>query len=446
MPEDLITIGEKILNLIENEVDQAEIYIARAKGIAIKVENGVIKTARQLYDQGIGIRVIKNKAIGYAYVTSFEQSEIEKTAKQAIDLAKASTPDSDFVSLPSYNGKYPIVNGRYDKNIEYANPEDVAELMKRAIDAAKIDARVYSISGEASASFGEKCILNTLGIKIYDKATQSNLYIYSTVKEYDEMMASYEMDESRIIKDLNPESVGKRATEFALRSLHPKKIETGTMDLILDPMGIMDIFGTGLGRALNAEEVMYERSYLAGLLNQQIGSDILHIEDNARIDGGIASRIFDAEGYPSQQTQIFEKGVLKSYLHNSYTANKMNTMNTGNASRYSYAGLPSISITNLIIQPMSGTQDDLISEVQKGILLRSTGDTPNMVTGDLSALVSQGFYIENGEIKHPVKETLIGINMKDLFSNITRIAADVRRIGPLITPSMLVKDVKVASK
>ncbi len=446
METDLLKIGENILKTIEKDVDQAEVYIAKAKGIAIKVENGVIKTARQLYDQGIGIRVIINNAIGYAYITSFNEDEIEKVAKQAIALAKASTPDSDFVSLPSYSGKYPEVKKRYDKNIEFASPEDVAQLMKVAIDAAKTDDRLYSISGEAAASYGEKYILNTLGIQVSDKATQSNLYIYSTVKENNEMMASYELDESRILKELNPEMVGKNATEYAIKSLHPKKVDTSTMDLILDPMAVMDVLGSGLGRALNAEEVMYERSYLAGLIEEKIGSEILNIEDNATVEGGIASRIFDAEGYPAQKTQIFEKGILKSYLHNSYTANKMHTKNTGNASRYSYAGLPTISITNLVVQPLKGTQEDLISEVKRGILLRSTGDTPNMVTGDLSALVSQGFYIENGEIKHPIKETLIGVNMKNLFKNIINISADVRRIGPIISPSILIKEVKVASK
>jgi PmbA protein len=119
--------------------------------------------------------------------------------------------------------------------------------------------------------------------------------------------------------------------------------------------------------------------------------------------------------------------------------------NTGNASRPSYSGLPSISPSNLVIAPGKGTLDDLISEIKKGILLRYTGDRPNMTTGDLSAMVMEGHYIEDGAIEHSVKNTLVGINMRDLLKRVHRVGADVRVTSTVVTPSIVVESAKVTS-
>ena len=89
--------------------------------------------------------------------------------------------------------------------------------------------------------------------------------------------------------------------------------------------------------------------------------------------------------------------------------------------------------------------DDLISEIDKGIYCKNTGDRPNMTTGDLSAMVMEGFYIEHGEIKHPVKNTLIGINMRDLLQRIHRVGADTRATFSIVSPSLVIESAKITS-
>jgi PmbA protein len=119
--------------------------------------------------------------------------------------------------------------------------------------------------------------------------------------------------------------------------------------------------------------------------------------------------------------------------------------NTGNASRPSYSGLPSISTSNFIISPGTGTLDDLISEIDRGVLCRNTADRPNMTTGDLSAMLFEGFYVERGEIKHPLKNTLVGINMRDLLQRISRVGSDTKTTLAMITPSFVVEKATVTS-
>jgi PmbA protein len=135
---------------------------------------------------------------------------------------------------------------------------------------------------------------------------------------------------------------------------------------------------------------------------------------------------------------------LKSgLLHNSYTAGKEGVESTGNASRRSFSSIPSIGISNLILKPGTIPHEEIIKDVKKGILLNSTGDSPNISTGDFSGLISQGNLIENGEIKQALNETMFGINLLDLFKNIDAVSEDYRIYGSYKAPFVRVKDVQI---
>ncbi|MFX0108479.1 MAG: metallopeptidase TldD-related protein, partial [Candidatus Hodarchaeota archaeon] len=227
--------------------------------------------------------------------------------------------------------------------------------------------------------------------------------------------------------------------------LGAKTIEGGDLPLVLAPLAVSTVLGNGFAGAVNAEEVQYGRSYIADAFGEEIANQEFEIVDDALKPEGVGSRVFDAEGFPSQRTEVISQGVLKSLLHNSYTANKDEVENTGNASRPSYSGIPSISPSNFIVTPGKGSLTDLISEVGTGVLCRYTGDRPNMTTGDLSAMIMEGSYFEGGEVIHPVKSTLFGINMRDLLQRVMLVGDDVIVTGSVVSPSLVIENVKVTS-
>jgi PmbA protein len=271
------------------------------------------------------------------------------------------------------------------------------------------------------------------------------MYTEPIIKVDDEQTSSYEVQISRSFKEIDPEWVGKTSAENALSNLGAKTIEGGEMAVVLAPFAVGTILGGGFAGAVNAEEVQYGRSYIVDALGDEVSTEHLRITDDGLLKSGISSRSFDAEGHPSQRTEILENGVLKSLLHNSYTANKDGIESTGNASRAGYSGVPSISSSNFMVAPGKGKLDDLISEVGKGVLCRFTGDRPNMTTGDLSAMVMEGSYFENGEIKHPVLNTLVGINMRDLLKRVEIVGDDTRVAFSIISPSIVISSAQVTS-
>ncbi|MHA2159037.1 MAG: TldD/PmbA family protein [Candidatus Thorarchaeota archaeon] len=448
MSEQLMELGEKAIKMAEKlGADQAEAYVGQSSAFVIDVENSAIKSAEEQRDSGIGVRTIVDKKIGFAYVTTIYEDDIEEAVSKSYALAKASIPDPKFVSLPATNSAYPEVKGLFDKAIKDFSPDAAAEYIIRVIDASKqvLEGREYAIEGGIQTSSGTSAVVNSLGVAKSAARTSITLYSLPIVKEGEDQTTSYEYQISRKLSEIDPEWIGENAAQLTLNSLGPKTIEGGEMPVVFAPLGASSILGRGFAGAVSAEQVQKGRSYISDAFGDKIASDIVNITDNALLDFGIGSRSYDGEGYPTQRTPIIDSGVLKSLLHNSYTANKDDVPNTGNASRPSYSGLPSISTSNFILSTGKGTLDDLVSEIDKGVICYRTGDRPNMTTGDLSAMLLEGFYIEKGEIKHPLKNTLIGINMRDLLQRITHVGEDTRRTFSMVTPSFVIDNATVTS-
>jgi PmbA protein len=217
------------------------------------------------------------------------------------------------------------------------------------------------------------------------------------------------------------------------------------MQLILAPQAMEGLLGGGLVPAVNAREVQDGKSYLVNSMGSTIGPSFLDIVDDALVESGLGSRSFDGEGSPSKRTTIVDSGILTSYLHDSYSSNRAQVENTSNASRSSYQRLPVISQSNIIVNPGHGSCDDLMKEINEGVLCRFTMDRPNMVTGELSAMIMEGYYIRRGEIQHALKNTLFGTTMQSLLKNISTVGSDVEHRGSVITPSVVVDSVKITS-
>ncbi|MFX0055424.1 MAG: TldD/PmbA family protein [Promethearchaeota archaeon] len=448
MKEKLLDIAEKAAKKAESfGADQVEVYTSSSRTFSIDVENNSIKSASEQRDTGCGIRSVVGKGVGFAYATTVLEADLLEAAEMSVRLAKASLPDPDFVSLPSFDGSYPDVQGLYDPEIVALDSEHFAELIIRGVDAtrSRLDGMNVAVQAKMSSSYGTKVIVNSLGIKGSGETTSVLMYTEPIIKEDGDQTSSYEVQLSRNLKGIDPEWIGKTSAENALSNLGAKVIEGGEMPLVLAPFAVDTILGGGFAGAVNAEEVQYGRSYIADALGEEVSTSQLRIIDDGLMKSGVASRSFDAEGHPSQRTEIIDDGVLMSLLHNSYTANKDGVDNTGNASRAGYAGVPSISSSNFVVASGKGTLDDLIEEVGKGVLCRFTGDRPNMTTGDLSAMIMEGSYFENGEIQHPVQNTLIGINMRDLLKRIEMVAADTRVAFSIISPSIVISSAQVTS-
>lgn len=184
-------------------------------------------------------------------------------------------------------------------------------------------------------------------------------------------------------------------------------------------------------------------SFLIGQLGKRLAPDGVTVYDNGRMPGGLGSRPFDGEGLATRATTVVERGLLASYLLDTYSGRKLGLPSTGNASRGVGEG-PSVGPTNFYLAPGSSDPSEIIQSVRSGLYVTELiGFGVNMVTGDYSRGAA-GFWIENGELTYPVEEITIAGHLKQIFADIEMIGNDLEFRGRIASPTVKIREMTIA--
>ncbi len=204
--------------------------------------------------------------------------------------------------------------------------------------------------------------------------------------------------------------------------------------------------------------IQKNQSPLKGKINQKVSSNLLTIIDDGRVDEAIGSKPYDDEGVSTQTKAIIEKGVLKTYLYDVFSAAREGKKPSGNSLRQSseiiqkYAVEPQPAPTNLIIKPGTENFESLVKDVKNGVYVKNVigAHTSNAVTGEFSVVALTAYKIENGEIKFPVKNAMIAGNILEFLNKIDGIGKIQKQCQSLsidssiITPCIKVRETTVS--
>jgi len=197
--------------------------------------------------------------------------------------------------------------------------------------------------------------------------------------------------------------------------------------------------------AIDVGAIYRHASFLTGKLGEKIASEALTIVDDATMPGLFGSCPFDDEGVASRRTVVIERGVLKSYLLNTYTALKLGLKTTGNASR-GLAGAAGVGPGNFYIEAGTPSEGDLIAGVRQGLYVTELiGASANTVTGDYSSGAA-GLWIENGELAYPVSEITIAGNLKQMLMNLEQVGTNLEFRTSIASPSLLIGEMTISGR
>jgi PmbA protein len=238
--------------------------------------------------------------------------------------------------------------------------------------------------------------------------------------------------------------VGRRAAERALRRLGARKVATTKVPVVFDPQVARTLLGH-VFEAIHGDSVWRHATFLAGKLGQRIAPEHVTIVDDGTIPGLFGTTPFDDEGVPSRRTVVVERGILKSWLLNSYTARKLGLKTTGNAAR-GLTGNAGIGRGNFYLEPGAPTPGDLIGGIRQGLYVTELiGQGVNVVNGDYSRGAA-GLWIENGEFAYPVSEITIASNLPRMLSGISAIANDLQFRGSTASPTLVIEEMTVSGQ
>jgi len=441
-------LAEKIVTKgLKSGADEAEVYLESGREFELSVRNGDVETVKQASPKGLGLRIFKDKKLGFTYTSDFSDQALEEFIKKTIQLAQVADPKP-------WNGLADLENGEA-KDLELFDPS-IAEIPnEKKIEIARETERIAlssdkRITKTEGGFFGdsetEVVIVNSKGLSLSNKSTGISFGVYVIAGEGDDMQGGGWSSSKRYAKDLDAvENVAKIAAERAVRMLGARPVETQKAPVVFDRYAA-GAFWYGILFAIDGDSVYKKTTFLTDYLDKPIASELVTLVDDPTIPRHVSSQPFDGEGTLTRKNVLIDKGVLKVFLYDSLTARKAGVKVNTIARRYGYKSAPSAGFLNIIVQNGDADRQKLISGIKNGFYitgLRGIGtDTP---TGTYSCGAS-GFWIKDGEIAFPVDGVTLGGNALDLLKNIEAAANDLDLRGMLSTPSFKISEMTIGGK
>lgn len=431
-------IADKAKRAVENECDSYEIYIDESRLIELDSKQDELNFAKEEIEQGVGIRVIKDNKVGFAFTSNLDK--IAETGMQAIENTKLNKKDENYAFAEVE--KVSDVKKVYDNKFNDLDLNESVEFLKNVITTATDSGCEVTGSG-FSASEGRSLILNSNGVSIEDEGTGFGVSLSVTIQKDGKIATAYNSQASRFF-DLDGEKLANEVCNLAKSSLDTKPIETNDYDVVLDYYAATGLLQTFIS-AFNGENVMRGRSILNGKIGSEIANPTLSIIDNPLLEKGMYTAKCDGEGSASQKTDLIKDGVLNSFIYDIYTANKAGLKTTSNGYRGSYLTTPIINPTNL---EFKFSEMRNLDEINNGVLTTSVlgAHTANPISGDFSVEASNAFKIENGELTDPINKAMISGNIFEIMKKVEGLNSEIKQYGPYIIPKLLVHDLRVVGQ
>ena len=426
----------------------AECTVSEGDHFSASVRMGEIESLQEAGSRAAGVRVLIGKNAGSAYTSDLSDDGIAHMVRSALDLAKITSEDP-FAGLPDSSelGKITGDLELYSDSVVQLPASTKIEWAKRAEAAAlAADPRIVnSEGGSFDTRVGSTVFANSLGFLGSYRSSSCSISAVPVAKQNGSMERDFWFSVARSVDALeNPEEVGRKAAERALRRLGARKVSTQKVPVIFEPRVARTLLDN-IFDAISGESVYRGETFLAGKLGQKVATEKLTVVDDATIPKLFGSSPFDDEGVPPRRTAVIEDGVLQSWLLNSYTARKLGLRTTGNASR-GITGNAGVGHGNFYIPNGAVDPADIIKSVKRGLYVTELiGFGVNIVTGDYSRGAA-GLWIENGELAYPVSEITIASTLQEMLSNLEAIGSDLEFRGALASPTLLISEMTISGQ
>jgi PmbA protein len=442
------------LNLAEWVLDEArragataaEVLGVAGESVEAGVRLGEVEKLKHSRERRLGIRVFCGQSSATAATAELERDALARFVAHTIEMARLSAADP-WAGLPdpALLAKSIPDLGLADHDHPIVGADRALEIARTAERAAlKFDPRIRNSEGsDFSSGFSRVLFANSEGFAGEYSGSSFRLYVVPMAQDGAEMQLGAWYTVNRHFDKLeDAESVGVTAAERALRKLGARKIKTTRAPVVFDPDRAAGLIGSIAGAA-SGPALYRGASFLIGKLGERIAAPAVTIIDDGTMPAGLGSKPFDGEGLPTSRKTVIERGVLRTYLLDSYSGRKLKMAPTGNAAR-SVGAPPSVSTTNLYLEPGPYTPEQIIGSVKQGLYLTEIiGFGVNLATGDYSRGAS-GIWIEDGTLAYPVQEITIAGNLKEMLGAIEMVGNDLRWRSSIAAPTLKISEMTIA--
>lgn len=437
--EELDRISELASDLLARAralgASQAEASVNLDRGLAVNVRLGEVETIEHTRDRSLGLTVYFGKRRGSASTGDFSPASLEATVAQACAIARyteedpaagLADPDRMATDLREFDTWHP-----------WEIEADEAVALALACETAGRDADPLIDNSEgASLNSGQSLSVyaNSHGFVGAERASHHSLSCSLIAGKGAAMQRDYWYTSALAREDLEPASlVGRRAAERAVARLSPRSVPTGQYPVLFAADVARSLFGHLLS-AVSGGALYRGASFLLDSAGQRLFPAWMQVVERPHRIRGLRSAAFDAEGVATREQALVADGVLARYVLGSYSARKLGLESTGNAG----------GVHNLEVTPGAEGLEGLLRGMGRGLLVTELmGQGVNTVTGDYSRGAA-GFWVEGGQIMHPVDELTIAGNLRAMFDAVEAVGNDIDLRSHIRTGSILLGRMTVA--
>jgi PmbA protein len=438
-PDGLEIASAAVQFAIQAGADGAEAAWSYAQRMHVEARDTTVSKLERTTGSGLHVRLWNGGRRVSLSTSDLRREELRAAIERALDQSQFVAPDP-YAALPDECGSFAGELMLYDQAIagrDDAQKIDDALGLERAIRAA--DARVVNSNG---SHYGDAvsitALVNSAGFAGAFTSTRASRSTGPVAQDGEHKRTAYYGTAGRYARDLDlAEKVGAIASRRAVEMFGARKPPTMRVPVIFErdvaAAVLDDVFS-----AVAASNVAIGNSWLADSIGERVGSDLVTIVDDGTLPERLGSSPFDGEGVAARRTPVFERGVLRTFLYDSYYARKLGAKTTGNSTG------GGIGASNFYLEAGSESLDRLIASTARGVLILDTiGFATEHATGTYSR-GARGFMIESGELTYPIDEFTVAGNLADMLAAVDAVANDLRFDGSTVAPSFRVAEMTIS--
>ncbi len=426
--------------------EEIEAYVARANDTAVRVYEGEVEHFTSAQSEGVGIRVVKDGRIGFAYAGTLDPAGVEEVLAEARDNVSFGTPD-EWAGLAEPDGVAVVEQDLWREellSLPTADKIALAKELERLTLAA--DSRVRVDEADYADVRAEGAVATSTGIATAGRETGAYLSVSTLADDGDVTHTGFGFTVGRSPADFDPERAAREAADRATRLLGATKPSTGKVTVVLDPFVSAQFLGI-IGATLNGEAVLKGRSIFAGRIGEDVAAANLTLIDDPTNPLAYTASEIDGEGLATRRNVLIDGGVLQMFVQSSYSARRSGDAPTGNATRGGFKTTPGCGCLALSLVPGTRSQAELVADVDEGVLIQMVQGLHsgvNPVSGDFSTGAS-GLMIRGGQLAEPVREFTIASTLQRMLKDVVEVGGDVEWL-PMSAAglSLVIRDVTMS--
>ncbi len=425
MSNDLLSFADRVVAQAKPG-EQIEAFVSRDVETDVRIYEGEVEHFVSAQSEGIGIRIIRDGCTGFAYAGTLDPSAIADVLAEARDNVAFGTRDEwaglaepddvDVVAQELWSET--LASFPTDRKIEFAK-----ELERQTL---AVDSRVRVDDSTYSDGAVEMAVATTTGIRRSGRENGCYVAVSTLATEGDETQSGFGFSVGRSPDEFDVAKAAREASDRATRLLGATKPPSRRVTVVFDPYVTAMFLGV-ISSTLNGEAVAKGRSLFKDRLGDQVANPLVTLIDDPTNSLAYTATDLDGEGLAARRNSLIDAGVLKGFVHNSYSARRASTRSTGNAVRGGFKGTPGVGCMALQLQPGTRDQAALISDIDDGVLVQSVQGLHsgvNPISGDFSVGAS-GLMITNGTVGAPIREFTIASTLQRMLLDVAEIGNDV---------------------